>query len=459
MKKLMMISLLLFCQTLHGAEFRAGVARVKITPPLGIWMSGYAARTRPAQSILQDLWAKALVIEDNHGKRAAIVTTDLIGLPSMVSVAVAARLRQQQGFRRSELLLNSSHTHSGPIVRPNLKVLYDLNPEDDAIAARYSARLVEDLVAVVEAALKDLAPAELASGHGAASFGINRREVTAAGMRIGVNPDGPVDHDVPILRVTSPDGGLRALIFGYACHNTTLGGDSYTINGDYAGFAQLEIEKRHPEVTAMFLMLCGADQNPNPRGTLAHAEKYGLELAAGVDGALGKELRPLNSPLRTAYREADLRFADHSRNTFLEESKSRDKFHQRRARLMLAAYDGGHPVRKISYPIQALRLGDGLTLLALGGEVVIDYALRTKLEYSSQNLIVAGYSNDVMGYIPSERILREGGYEAVDSMIYYGQPGPFRGDVEQSIFKTIHRVLRSVGITPDRDGSGARSSR
>ncbi len=451
MKTFLSLSLLLFSQSLSGAEFRAGVARVKITPPLPIWMSGYAARTRPAESILQDLWAKALVLSDSRGRRVAIVTTDLIGLPATVSNAVAEQLRVRLGLRRSELLLNSSHTHSGPVVRPNLNVLYELSPDDDAAAARYSASLVENLVAVVELATRDMAPADLWSGHGSAGFGVNRREPTSGGVRIGVNPAGPVDHDVPVLRVVSPDGRLRAILFGYACHNTTLGGDSYSINGDYAGFAQVELEKRHPGATAMFFILCGADQNPNPRGTVAHAEKYGVELADGVDKALSGEMRALKSSLRSAFEETKLQFAEHTRETFVQESRNPDKYRQRRARLMLAAYESGHPVRRISYPVQAIRIGDELTILALGGEVVIDYALRAKREYAGRDLVVAGYSNEVMCYIPSKRVLGEGGYEAVDSMIYYGQPGPFRGDVEERIFNCIHKVLKSVGIRKTSD--------
>ncbi len=117
---------------------------------------------------------------------------------------------------------------------------------------------------------------------------------------------------------------------------------------------------------------------------------------------------------------------------------------------MLEAYDSKHPVRTASYPVQAVRLGDRLTVLALGGEVVVDYALRTKQEYPGQDLVVAGYSNEVMSYIPSTRVLKEGGYEPVESMIYYGQPGPYRENVESTIFGAIHSVLKSVGVNHGR---------
>ncbi len=436
----------LFCGSLWGSDFRAGTARIKITPPLPMWLSGYAARTRPADSVLLDLWAKALVIEDGRGGRTALVTMDLIGLPANVTESVAARAKSKYGLERSQLLLNSSHTHSGPIVRPNLKVLYDLSPADEQVADNYSKKLGDDLVTVIGQAMENLAPAVLQEGHATADFAVNRRQATAKGVQIGVNPGGPGDHDVPVLKVTSPEGRLRAVLFGYACHNTTLGGDSYSVNGDYAGFALVELEKQYPGVQAMFLELCGADQNPSPRGTVALAEKYGKTLAEAVGATLGSNLRPVRPPLRTAYRGANLEFAQHTRKQFEDEMKGPDRFRQRRAKLVLAQYDAGHPPRGIICPVQAIRFNDDLTILALGGEVVVDYDLRAKREHPGQDLVVAGYSNEVMAYIPSKRVLQEGGYEPVDSMIYYGQPGPFRDDVEERMFSTIRWVLRKVGM-------------
>jgi len=144
-------------------------------------------------------------------------------------------------------------------------------------------------------------------------------------------------------------------------------------------------------------MLCGADQNPNPRGTLEHARRYGQALAAEVGRVLGTALLPVRPPIRTALEVVPLDFAPHTRAAFEQEATSPDKYRQRRARLMLAAYDGGQPVRQTPYPVQAVRLGADLTLLALAGEVVVDYALRVKRELAGENLIVAGYCHDVMG--------------------------------------------------------------
>ncbi|MHB1306623.1 MAG: neutral/alkaline non-lysosomal ceramidase N-terminal domain-containing protein [Limisphaerales bacterium] len=429
----------------RAAGLEAGVARTRITPPQPFWMSGYAARTHPSEGIQQELWAKALAVRDSRGHRAVVVTTDLIGLPRHISDEVAARAQREFRVERSQLLLNSSHTHSGPAVGRNLSVMFDFSPEEAQRVTAYSVQLTDQLVRIIGESLLDLAPAHLSVGHGLVGFAANRRQSSPNGYHIGVNPLGPVDHEVPVLKVSAPDGRLRAVLFGYACHNTTLGGDLYQINGDYAGYAQAAVEAAHPGATALFLMLCGGDQNPNPRGTVDHVVRYGEALAAEVSLVLARPLRRIRPPLRTASETIGLDFAPHTREQFEAESTHEDRFRQRRARLMIEAYDAGQPVRNTSFPVQAIRFGKDLTLLALGGEVVIDYALASKGMFPRENLVVAGYCHDVACYIPSRRVLREGGYEAVESMIYYGQPGPFAESVEEVIHAAIRRVMTQVG--------------
>jgi neutral ceramidase len=429
-------------------DLQAGAAKVKITPPTPFWMSGYAARTHPSEGVLQDLWARALAVRDGEGGQVVFVSTDLIGLSRAISTEVAARARERFGLEPSELVLNSSHTHCGPVVWQNLPVLLDLDAEDERAVEAYGRELAGKLVDVIGDALRGLAPARLAVGHGSMGFAVNRRVSTPEGYRIGVNPGGPVDHDVPVLKVTAPDGTLVAVVFGYACHNTTLRGDFYLINGDYAGQAQDALEQAHPGATALFVMLCGGDQNPHPRETLEWARRHGKALAAEVGRLLQAPLSPVRSPIRTAFEEIRLDFASHTREGFEHEAEDSDPYRRRRARRMLSAYDRGSPVRQTPYRVQAVRFGRDLTLLALGGEVVVDYATRLKREFPEENLIVAGYSHDVMCYIPSRRVLREGGYEAVESMIYYGQPGPFAPSVEEKIVSAARRVMAASALRP-----------
>jgi len=439
--------LFLAASQLPAAGFRAGTARLDITPDGPIWMSGYASRKKPSEGVLQRIWAKALAVEDGHGAKAVIVTTDLIGLPHQVTDVAAARLQKQFGLDRSAILFNSSHTHTGPIVWPNLQIMLDPSPVAEKQLQDYAARLADTLVNVAGAALGDLHPATLTIGHGSVGFAVNRRQPTPSGVKIGVNPNGPVDHDVPVLRVTGTDGKLIAILFGYACHNTTLTGEHYQLSGDYAGQAQAFLEEKHPGANALFLMLCGGDQNPNPRTQIANVIAHGHALADEVDRVMGAPMKPLRPPVRTAFRTVEPKFAPRERADFEREAQSTDPFRVRRAQAMLAGYDRGAPVRRLTYPIQAIRFGKDLTIVALGGEVVVDYALRLKRLYGTEkeNLVVAGYSNDVMCYIANKRILGEGGYEAVDSMIYYGQPGPLSEAAEETIVDGVKSVMERVG--------------
>jgi hypothetical protein len=439
------VPLLLLTAGLPAADFRAGAARVDITPEGPIWMSGYAVRKKPSEGVLTPLAAKAIALEDSRKGRVVIVTTDLIGLPRQITDEVAARVQKQWGLERARLWFNSSHTHTGPVVRPNLNTMYNLSPEQTEKLSQYAAKLREDLYTVIGAALGDLAPADVSFGQGSAAFAINRRELAKQGVAIGVNKAGPVDHSVPVLAVRSADGKLKAVLYGYACHNTTLTGEHYKISGDYAGYSQTAIEQANPGTTALFVLLCGGDQNPHPRSTEELAISHGNALAASVKQVLDGKLERVRGPIRAAYQMVDLPFALHTREQFEKEAQDTNEFRRRRAQEMLKLYDERRPIRTTPYPVQAIRFGNDVTWLTLGGEVVVDYALRAKKEYPKETLVVAGYSNDVMCYIPSKRVLKEGGYEADTSMIYYGMPGPFTDEVEEVIFRTIGQAMRRVG--------------
>jgi hypothetical protein len=423
--------------------FRAGTAAIDITPSKPIWLSGYADRDHPSEGVLTRLWAKALAIEDRRGARVVIVTTDLLGLTRAITDEVSARVQKQWDLDRAGLMFNSSHTHTGPVIRSRMG-MFELKPEHQAVVDDYTRELTGKLFNVIGSALANLGPATIRYSTGAADFAVNRRQLTPQGVVLGVQPDGPKDHSVPVFEVRRPDGKLAAILFGYACHNTTL--NHFRISGDYAGFAQIDLEKRFPGASAMFVLLCGADQNPHPRRTDALAVQHGANLAAGVAAAVaGGGGQQLTGRLRSAFQFTDLAFRVHTRDDFEKESRHANPFNRLRARMMLAHYDAGHPIRTIPHPVQAIRLGDGPVLLALGGEVVIDYSIRARKEFPREKLVVAGYSNDVACYIPSKRVLNEGGYEADFSMVYYGMPGPFADDVEERVFGAVRRVMKRIG--------------
>jgi neutral ceramidase len=438
-------TLALFSLPTVAAEpmFRAGVARASITPKEFMWMAGYGSRTKIAEGKTHDLFAKALAIEDDHGQRLVLVTTDLIGLPRSVSEAVFNSVKEKAKLTRGQLLLNASHTHCGPVVNDNLMDMYPLDAAQRKQVVDYTANLREILAKLVLDAVANLQPASLSHGAGEALFALNRREKTPKGVINGFNRNGPVDHSVPILKVES-DGKLLAVVFGYACHNTTQ--SYYKWCGDYAGFAQIEIEKAHPGATALFWIGCGGDVNPQPRGTEVLCAKHGKELADGVKNALKGELKPITGSLAAKYATIELKLDGSMTKQMLQaDLLTKSLAHKNRAErlLKMLADTGTMTANYPNYPVQVWKLGDQITWVGLGGEVVLDYAIRIRKELPKDRIVwVAGYCNDVMAYIPSKRVLLEGGYEAESSMVYYGMPGKWADTIEERIITTVHELAK-----------------
>ncbi|HVS37854.1 MAG TPA: neutral/alkaline non-lysosomal ceramidase N-terminal domain-containing protein [Gemmataceae bacterium] len=435
--------------------WKAGAARVKITPDKPMWMAGYASRTRPADETLIDLYAKALALEDPDGKRFVLVTMDLVGVPRDLSQAVCADLKDKYGLPRESVVLAASHTHTGPIVGSNLRDMFDLDEMQQKRIDNYAAALHKNLVAVVGKALDDLAPARLAWGNGHVGFAVNRRnnkEADVPKLREVGELKGPVDHDVPVLSVRDPQGKLRAVVFGYACHATVL--NSMAWSGDYPGFAQLAVEKMHPDATAFFWAGCGGDQNPLPRRSVFLAQKYGQELADGVQAVLDEPMTPIEGNLRSVYTEIDLPLADlPSRDQLVKDTIDMNHAVAARAKRLLAGLEKkGSLAGSYPYPVQVCRLGPDLTWVMLGGEAVVDYSLRLKKELGPGHTWVAAYTNDVMAYIPSLRVLKEGGYEGGGAMVYYGLPAVWSPLVEETIVAAVHAQVEKVrdGAAKDR---------
>ena len=431
------------------ANWKAGIAAVVITPEHSMWMAGYAARTKPSEGKVHDLYAKALALEDVEGTRLVIVTVDLIGINREMRDWLEKEVNRRYQLDPARLLINASHTHCGPVLHKSSQSIYGnsfygLTPEQIQQCRKYSEHLQKKLVQLIGEALDKPAPARLAYTHARAGFAMNRRSKTERGYRISPNPDGPVDHDVPVLRVDSPDGKLRALMFGYACHCTTL--SFYKFCGDYAGFAQQYLEEAHPGATAFFISGCGGDQNPYPRGTLTLAQQHGRALANAVEAALLSRAEPIRGPIQAVLETVTLDFAEPpSRRQLEQQAKSTNKYERRHAEVLLKELErDGKICTTYPYLVHVVQFGDDLTLIALAGEVVVDYSLRLKAELVGPPVWMAGYSNDVFGYIPSLRVLREGGYEGGDAMRYTELPGPFTPSVETRVIDKVYELVKRV---------------
>ena len=425
--------------------WKVGVASIRITPESPIWMAGYAARNKPSEGMVHDLHAKSLVIEDADGTKVVLLTLDLIGFPDELHGLLAKHLGQRYGIPAECLLINVSHTHSGPELRVSQAEHYEVDKERVETCCRYYEKLKNELLPkVLDEAMANLKPAEIAYSHARAGFAMNRRTPTERGVINHPYPDGPVDHEVPVLRVTSKEGKLVAVLFGYACHNTTL--DFYKICGDYAGYAQAYLEASHPEAKALFMIGCGGDQNPYPRRTWELAEQHGRALANAVEAALQTKFTPVSGPLQASMVDVELEFAPAPSKEQLEkEAKSSDKYTRNHAKALLGQLEeNGEIDLTLDTVVQAIRFGDSLLMLALPGETVIDYSLRFKKEFTETPLWVAGYSNNLFGYLPSLRVLKEGGYEGGDAFRYGSEPGPFSETVEDRIVEGVHKAVENV---------------
>lgn len=426
------------------AGWSAGVAQGLITPAEPMPMSGFAGRENPAEGKLHDLWVKAVALADPNGKTALLLTADVVGVPKSLSDRVAEELQKSFDLPRANLMIAVSHTHGSPMILGNLPALYDMQESERELIRAYRHFLEEKMIEVAAAALQNVAPAELAWGIGEATFAVNRRNNPAPDvprLREQGKLKGPVDHDVPVLKVSAVNGDLLAIVFGYACHCTVLRTREWS--NDYVGFAQLKLQEDHPGAVALFFAGCGGDQNALPRRELHFARDYGHRLADAVNAVLADPPNLVCGEFGAEYELVDLPFADlPSREELEQHLTGEDLFERLRAEWLLATIaEKGALDETYPYPIQIWRLGSGLTWLGLGGEPVVAYSLRLKEAAGRGSSWVAAYCNDVMGYIPTRGVLEEGGYEPVKSVVFYGLPSPWDSSVEARIMERIHALM------------------
>ncbi len=419
-------------ESVTASTYSVGVAQVNITPSYPVRLSGFNLpnRREECSSVLHPIWAKALAI--GAKEPLVLIAVDTCGIPARMTQAVAERLHKA-GVARERLAITSTHTHTAPMLAGVLPTLFGepIPKEHLEHIDRYTAELTDRLENVALAALADRKPATLHWGIGKVGFAVNRRTKSV-----------PVDHDLPLLAVRDPNGKLRAVYVNYACHCVTLSHNK--IGGDWAGFAQRLIQEEHAGVIALVSVGCGADQNPNSGVTgdkVEVARRQGTEIAAEVRRLLGGYLAPVRGDITAKASALALPLAAPPKADWDERAKSTDPrgYH---ARVQLERLARGEPLKaQIDYSVQAWAFGDSLAMVFLPGEVVVDYAMRLKRELDGLRLWVNAYSNDVPCYIPSERVLKEGGYEGGGAMTYYDLPGPFQPGLEEKIVAAVHAQI------------------
>lgn len=427
-------------------EWKVGLASAKITPQKPVYLAGYASRNHPFERVETDLFVKALALEDQNGYRAVLVTADIIGFTADVSQEVWKRVEKATGLKPYQVLFNASHTHTGPALSldPTPRAR-DMTEEQARDTVEYTRWLVDRTAETVAEACRRLQPARLSYGVGVDFHVMNRREYTPRGVVLGVNPRGLADRSVPVLRVDGADGKLLAVVFGVACHNTTLTGRHYFVCGDFAGYAQAEIQSRLPGVQAMFVQNCGGSANPYPRGTLEASQEHGHELAEEVCRVLQSKLSPVTGPLKTVMEDVTLPLQPAPPREELEKQAKQGRgAHRWVAQQMLKVLDEkGRLPTTYTTPVAVWQFGDSLTLVGLPMEVVVDYVPLLEDTLGPLNLWIAAYCNDVSGYIPSRKTLKEGGYETRG--LYARSIGLFAPETEDVLTAHVRRLAEAAG--------------
>lgn len=439
----LLITLMTIPAILPAQETSAGLASIDITPETPMALTGYGGRPAPYESVQQRIKAKALVIGTNAQRPVVMITTDLIGFPMELSDALADRLKKS-GISRSQLAVTATHTHTGPEtgVLINISGTPLTGPELYSVK-HYREQLLDKLEAVVNAALADRKPSKISYGKGQATFAMNRRMVeNGKWVGFGKN-DGPAEHDLPVLHIQDMQGKTRGILLNYACHGTTLVPKHNFIHGDWMGDAQEMLEKQYSGATAMVMIGCGADSDPQPRGEAAYTLQHGQTIATEVSRVLNGKMTPLLSVPRTSFKKVRLDFDTIPSTETLVRRSTRKDVTGMQARNYLESVTRGEPIPSgYDYPVQVWTFGTTLTMVFLGGEVVVDYVHRMKKEFGAANLWMNAYANDVSCYIASARLYDEGGYEVDYSMAYYNKPSRFRKNTEE---KVVQSILKQAG--------------
>lgn len=423
-----------------------GAAVVDITPDYPVRLTGYGNRMQEAETAAVRIHARAIAIGPKDRLQAVLLTVDNCGIPAEMTELVHRQLEERLGERlpRERFAISSTHSHSAPWLRGFAPNIFAALPEDHAARlARYQAELTEKLIQVALQACTVQRDATISLGFGEAGFAMNRRVITEGRWSgFGETPDGPVDKRVPLLAAHDRDGKLIALLANYACHCTTETGDFNQISGDWAGFAADYLEAEHPGAVALVAIGCGADANPSPRGTHEMARQHGRTLADEVNRLL-PAVRRVSPQITARLARIDLPLAGVPSEAELQQQAEQAGVAGSRARWFLEQFKQGTPVPTTvpDYPVQTWCFGDDLAMVFLGGEVVVDYALRMNDMFDGSRLWINAYSNDVPCYIASARLLREGGYEVDSSMLYYRRPTRLAPEAEDLICDTVQKLL------------------
>jgi hypothetical protein len=387
------------CSPSARAALKSGSAKVDITPPVGVWLSGYRHRDKPSIGIEDELYAKALVVDDGQNKMA-IVSADLLWVPLEITSEVRKKVKDEIGIAEENILICATHTHFGPKIDRITKDWPDAPASE--VDKSYVQGLGQKLVDVILAANKDLKEVRLGATKGQVSeLSYNRRTKKADGtveMTFNLPPAspeltfGPIDPEVCILRVENTNGRLVCAIVNFACHPVSGDQDKerfYHISADYPGYTAKVIEQAEGGV-CLFALGTAGNMNPIRINMAQPRSQTGKALGGEVLRRIQFVSTSGEAPLKAMKKEVVLPV---KRDLPAERVRNEDKGKE-----------------TLTTEIQLLRLGD-IYILGLPGEVLVEIGLGIKKEAGIENLFIVSLSNDTCGYVCPKQAYKEGGYE------------------------------------------------
>ncbi len=421
--------------------YLAGIATIDMTPPVGIPLAGFAGRGyHSSTGVDHPLRAVALSLGDGEHD-VVVVTVELVGCYDDFADRIAGGIAERLGLQRDQVLINASHTHCGPVLRDS-----DVR-HHGRIDPQYREELIASLVLLAERAHLHRQPSRLERAVGHCGFAVNRRrpdpdDPTRMARSMQPNPDGPADHEVPVLVVSSIEGTVKAVVFSYACHPTSRGG--LRISGDYVGFAMDAVEEAFPNAQPMFLQGCAGDQKPGPDDptevsfpvrSVAQVRELGAALGESVAAAVAQRTA-VAGPIRTAFTAITISAEEVDVNRVEAALDSEAAYQKRWAEHWHRVIAEGGPRRTdAELELQVIAIGDDLVLIGQGGEMTVEYGLRFKQELGERfgQVVPLGYSNTMVGYVPVARQFDEYGYEVLDANQYRLRSGRWERATEERI--------------------------
>ncbi|MHB9031255.1 MAG: neutral/alkaline non-lysosomal ceramidase N-terminal domain-containing protein, partial [Candidatus Latescibacterota bacterium] len=427
---------------------------------------GFAERDHCAEGIHDRLKATAIALSDGSS-RAVIISLDILDFPDSLVDTIWRKVQTHYHLDPRQILINSSHTHAGPMTWPRIRPKDCPNPEHYVPDERYIRILIENILTAVGKALGNIRPAHARWGCGETRIGICRRarDVSvyqgAPSGYLGIfanypNPGKEVDRTCPVILFSEAEGRPLACIFGASCHPTTMSHDNYFISAEFPGAARQIIEDRIG-APALFLQGIGGDVKPRRvveegsfrSGTFADVEAVGTELAADALRVLDAGLQPLDLRLRHALKRFPIPLAPGWEEAAYRRYLGEEHPVHRRvwAEWWLEKYRSGEPVpRELFMTLSILELSDDLRLLGIAGELLTDMGLKLKELFPGTTLPL-GYSNGRTAYIPDSNVLREGGYEALESVFFTpGMPAPWREDIDDNLMAAFQALQQDMEL-------------